>query len=246
MNEPKEIKSAVRQIYAEVAEGKRCCSTDLTELRNGAGGYTKEEIASLPEGAALGLGCGNPTRIASIEPGMTVLDLGCGAGVDVFLAAQKVGPSGRVIGLDMTASMLEKARANAAAGGYANVDFRLGEIEKLPVETGTVDVILSNCVLNLVPDKDRAFTEAYRVLKPGGRIQISDMVTRGVMPSDVRNSMEQWTGCIAGALDRDVYLEKIRRAGFARVEVVDEFAYDAYKADNFAALSISLIATKPQ
>jgi len=246
MSDAKQIKTAVKETYAAVAEGKRCCGTDLTELRTDAGGYTKEEIASLPEGAALGLGCGNPTRIAAIDPGMTVLDLGSGAGVDVFLAAQKVGPTGRVIGVDMTESMLEKARANAAAGGYANVDFRFGEIESLPVENGSVDVILSNCVLNLVPDKDRAFAEAFRVLKPGGRIQISDMVTTGEMPAEVRDSMEQWTGCIAGALDRDVYLEKIRRAGFSRVDVVDEFAYDQYKAGNFAALSISVIATKPQ
>ncbi|MBI3697329.1 MAG: arsenite methyltransferase [Acidobacteria bacterium] len=242
-----EIKEAVKQRYAEVATGQSCCTSDLTQLRQDCGcggGYTEEEMASLPEGAALGLGCGNPTKILPLEPGMTVLDLGCGAGVDVFLAAGRVGPSGRVIGVDMTESMLEKARANAAAGGYTNVDFRLGEIENLPVESGTIDVIISNCVINLVPDKDRAFAEAYRVLKPGGRIQISDMVTRGQMPEAVQRNMEAWTGCISGALDREVYLEKVRRAGFSQVEVVDEFAYDAYKTEQFAALSIGVVATK--
>ena len=160
------------------------------------------------------------------------------------MAAGQVGPSGRLIGVDMTESMLEKARANAAAGGYTNVDFRLGEIENLPVESGTVDVIISNCVINLVPDKDRASAEAYRVLQPGGRIQISDMVITGQMPEAVQRNMEAWTGCISGALNREVYLDKVRRAGFSQVEVVDEFAYDAYKTEQFAALSISVVATK--
>lgn len=239
-----EIKKAVRQAYAEVAEGKRSCCTDLTQIRADRGGYSSEEIHSLPQGAALGLGCGNPTRMAPLKPGMTVLDLGSGAGVDVFLAAQKVGPAGRVIGVDMTESMIQKARANAAAGGYTNVEFRQGEIENLPVETGTVDVIISNCVVNLAPDKSKVFAEAYRVLKPGGRLQISDMVTRGTVPVEVRRDVEKWAGCIAGALDREAYLEIIRKTGFSRVEVVDEWAYDAYKADTFAALSIGVLATK--
>ena len=239
-----EIKQAVKQAYAKVAEGKSCCATDLTELRCDRGGYSAEDLSALPKGAALALGCGNPTRLVDLEPGMTVVDLGSGAGIDVFLAAKKVGAAGKVIGVDMTESMIEKARANAAEGGYANVDFRLGEIENLPVASGSVDVIISNCVINLVPDKGRAFAEAYRVLKPGGRIQISDMVTTGVMPDDVQRDMEKWTGCLAGALNRDVYLEKIRQAGFGRVDVVDEFAYDQYKSGTFAALSISVVATK--
>jgi arsenite methyltransferase len=239
-----EIKDAVKQAYAAVAEGKRCCTSDLAALRCDRGGYTRDELASLPEGASLGLGCGNPGKMAALEPGMTVLDLGCGAGVDVFLAAQKVGPAGKVIGVDMTDSMIQKARANAAAGGYTNVEFRLGEIENLPVESGTVDVILSNCVINLAPAKDPVFAEAYRVLRPGGRVQISDVVTQGDMPDEVRHDMEQWTGCIGGALDRGVYLEKLRRAGFRGVQVINQFAYDAYKADRFAALSINVLATK--
>ena len=243
MNAETQIKEAVKKAYTEVARGERCCTTDLTKLRCD-GGYSGEEMASLPDGAALGLGCGNPTRILNLEPGMTVLDLGSGAGVDVFLAAQRVGPTGRVIGVDMTESMIEKARANAAAGGYTNVEFRLGEIESLPVESGTVDVIISNCVINLAPDKDKVFAEAYRVLKPGGRVQISDMVTQGPMPEAVSRDMAKWAGCIGGAIDREVYLAKLRHAGFARVEVADEFAYDAYKTEEFAALSISVVATR--
>lgn len=239
-----EIKDLVRQAYKEVAEGQRCCTTDLTQLRCDGGGYTEEELAALPAGAALGLGCGNPTRLAPMQTGMTILDLGSGAGVDVFLAARKVGPTGRVIGVDMTEAMIEKARANAAAGGYTNVEFRLGEIENLPVESGTIDVIISNCVINLAPDKDKVFAEAYRVLKPGGRLQISDMVTRGEVPESIRRDAEKWAGCISGALDREVYLEKVRRAGFAQVEVVEEFPYDAYRSEDFAAVSISVVATK--
>src|SRR5262249_27354362 len=161
------------------------CTTDLTQIGPDGPAYSAEEMALLPEGAALGLGCGNPTRILPLEPGMTVLDLGSGAGIDVFLAARKVGPSGRVIGVDMTESMIEKARVNAAAGGFTNAEFRLGEIESLPAESGSVDVIISNCVINLAPDKDKVFAEAYRVLKPGGRIQISDIVTEGDVPDSI-------------------------------------------------------------
>jgi len=246
MTQEIEIKDQVRKVYGEVAKGERCCSIDLTQLRCDGGGYTAEEIASLPEGASLGLGCGNPTRLAAIEPGMTVLDLGSGAGVDVFLAAGRVGAGGRVIGVDMTQAMIDKARANAASGGYGNVEFRLGEIESLPVESGAVDVILSNCVINLAPDKRKVFAEAYRVLKPGGRLQISDIVTRGQMPEAVRRDLEKWAGCLAGAKDRDEYLEMIRQAGFAPVEVAQEFEYDAYRGPEFAALSISVVATKPR
>jgi len=240
-----EIKDVVKQAYDAVAKGKRSsCCTDLTELRGDCGGYSGPERASVPKGADLGLGCGNPTRLVPIEPGMTVLDLGSGAGVDVFLAAQKVGPQGRVIGVDMTESMIEKARQNAADGGYSNVEFRLGEIEKLPVETGTVDVIISNCVINLAPDKRRVFAEAHRVLKPGGRMQISDMVTRGEAPEGLRQDAVKWAGCVGGALDREEYLGIMRGAGFSKVDVADEFAYDAYKTDTFAAVSISVVVTK--
>ncbi len=239
-----EIKSAVKRAYAEVAKGERCCTSDLTQLRCDGGGYSAEQIAALPPGAELGLGCGNPTRAVPLEPGMTVLDLGSGAGVDAFLAARAVGPTGHVIGVDMTEEMIQKARENAAAGGYANVEFRLGDIEDIPVESGTVDVIISNCVINLAPDKGKVFAEALRALRPGGRMQISDMVTRGEAPEEIRRSVAQWTGCIAGAMDRDAYLDLIHRAGFSRVDVVDEYAYDAVKTDSFAALSVTVVAVK--
>ncbi len=238
-----EIRNAVKAAYSEIATGKRCCAADLSQ-RCHTDSYTEEELAGLPPGAILGLGCGNPTRLLRLEQGMTVLDLGSGAGVDVFLAAQKVGPQGFVIGVDMTEAMIERARANAEAGGYRNVQFRLGGIENLPVEDGSVDVVVSNCVINLAPDKDRVFAEAYRVLKPGGRLQVSDMATRGEAPASIRENMEKWTGCIAGALDRNVYLNKLRAAGFSEVEVLEEWDYDAYRTRDFALLSITVSAVK--
>ena len=180
----------------------------------------------MPEDAFMGLGCGNPTALADLKEGETVLDLGSGGGIDVFLAAVKVGLSGKAIGVDMTPKMVELATRNAQAGGFANVEFRLGEIEDLPVEDNSVDAIISNCVINLSPDKLRVFKEAYRVLKPGGRIMVSDIVTDGELPEEVRQDPEAWAGCIAGAMDRGDYLEAIRRAGFERVEVVGEQAYD--------------------
>jgi arsenite methyltransferase len=243
MKTDSEIKNAVKETYSEIAMGKKCCTADLSQrCRNGA--YTQEEMAALPPGALLGLGCGNPARLLRLEQGMTVLDLGSGAGGDAFLAARKVGPEGFVIGVDMTEAMIERARANAEAGGYGNVQFRLGDIENLPVDDSSIDVIVSNCVINLAPDKGRVFAEAYRVLKPGGRLQVSDVVTRGEAPAHIRESVENWTGCIAGALDRNVYLNHLRAAGFSGVEVVEEWEYDAYRTKDFAALSITVSAVK--
>jgi SAM-dependent methyltransferase len=182
--------------------------------------YDTPEVGQLPEEVTgLSLGCGDPVTLASLQPGQTVLDLGAGGGIDCFLAAKQVGESGRVIGVDMTAAMLEKARANKAKLGADNVDFRLGEIEHLPVSDASVDVIISNCVINLSVDKPQVFREAYRVLRPGGRLAVSDMVTEGPLPQKVKDSLSAWAGCIAGAWDVSDYVGAIEAAGFVDVEV---------------------------
>ncbi|MDB5353432.1 MAG: arsenite S-adenosylmethyltransferase [Planctomycetota bacterium] len=218
------LKLAVTSRYAEVAEGTATCGSlcGCTENAQGlalAFGYSAEELATLPEGANLGLSCGNPQAIAGLKPGDVVLDLGSGAGFDVLLAAGKVGPSGLVIGVDMTDAMLEKARENAEKTGVTNVEFRRGEIEALPVDDGSVDVVISNCVLNLVPDKDRAFREIHRVLKPGGRLAVSDMAWAVEPEASVRADLEAIVGCIGGALVLDDYVARLRSAGFASIEV---------------------------
>ena len=218
------VKATVRERYGEVAKGNASCGslcgcTDNAEELAAAFGYSAEELATLPEGANLGLSCGNPQALAAMRPGETVLDLGSGAGFDCFLAARKVGPTGRVVGVDMTDAMLEKARANAAKTGLGNVEFRKGEIEDLPVADATVDVVISNCVLNLVPDKDRAFREIYRVLTFGGRLAVSDMAWEAEPASSVRGDLEALVGCIGGALVLDDYVSRLKRAGFASIEV---------------------------
>jgi arsenite methyltransferase len=183
--------------------------------------YAAEELANLPEtvtGASLG--CGNPLAIADLQPGEVVLDLGSGGGIDCFLAARKVGPAGRVIGLDMTPDMIKLARSNAKKIGATNVDFRFGEMEDMPLPDESVNVIISNCVINLSPDKDLVFREAYRVLQPGGRLSVSDVVVDGDLPQFIRSKLDAWAGCLAGALDERVYLDKIRAAGFERIEVL--------------------------
>jgi arsenite methyltransferase len=188
-------------------------------------GYTEEELKAVPEGANLGLGCGNPVALASLREGDIVLDLGSGPGFDCFLAANKVGESGKVIGVDMTPEMLEKARENARNGNYGNVEFRLGEIENLPVADNSVSVIISNCVINLVPDKSRAFAETFRVLKPGGRLMVSDIVLLRELPNSIKNSVEAYVGCISGAAMRDEYLGAIRAAGFRDISIIDETSF---------------------
>ena len=170
----------------------------------------------------MGLGCGNPTALADLREGETILDLGAGAGIDVFLAANKVGSGGYVIGVDMTEEMIKKANKTAKKHGYKNVEFRVGEIENLPVEDNSVDVIISNCVINLSPDKLRTYKEAHRVLKPGGRILISDLVTEGELPEKIRRNLDAWAGCIAGALEKRKYIETIRKAGFRDVKIVSQ------------------------
>lgn len=188
-------------------------------------GYSVEELAAIPEGADLGLGCGNPTALASLKEGEVVVDLGAGAGIDCFLAADAVGPNGRVIGVDMTAEMIERARANAKRNGCSNLEFRLGEIEHLPVADSSVDAIISNCVINLSPDKDQVFREAFRVLKPGGRVMVSDIVLLKDLPEAVMSSVAAYTGCVAGASRKEEYLAKIKAAGFRDVSVIDESVF---------------------
>jgi len=219
-----EIREIVREGYAEIAQkGSSCCSQPaLAEDISRKIGYSDEELGSVPQGANLGLGCGNPVALASLAEGETVLDLGSGAGFDSFLAANKVGLSGKIIGVDMTPEMIDKARANAQEGGYKNVEFRLGEIENIPAADNSVDVIISNCVINLSPDKKRVFSEAFRVLKHGGRLMVSDVVLLKELPNFIRESVAAYVGCISGALMKDDYLETIGEAGFQEVQVLDE------------------------
>jgi len=183
-------------------------------------GYSREDLEHIPEEAIMGLGCGNPTAIAELKAGEVVLDLGSGAGVDVFLAANKVGPTGKAIGVDMTKEMVDRAEEIAKNYGYRNVEFRLGEMEKLPVEDESVDIIISNCVINLSPDKSKVFQEAYRALKPKGRLIVSDIVSEGALPSEIKNDLNAWACCIGGALEQQEYLEEIKKAGFEDVEIV--------------------------
>jgi len=228
------IKKVVREGYAKIAkQGSSCCvpvnsccgSTDLAQDISQKIGYTEEELKTVPEGANLGLGCGNPVALASLREGETVLDLGSGAGFDCFLAANKVGENGRVIGVDMTPEMIEKARENAEEGDYRNVEFRLGEIENLPVADNSVDIVISNCVINLSPDKRRVFMEAFRVLKPGGRLMVSDMVLLKELPDFIKNSIEAYIGCLSGAIMKDEYTEAMKAAGFQEVRIMDETSF---------------------
>ena len=229
-----EIKEAVKHNYGSIAEqsssccapGSPCCGSAIpTQDVSRKIGYSDEELQAVPEGANLGLGCGNPVALASIEKGEIVLDLGSGAGFDCFLAASKVGEQGRVIGVDMTPEMVGKARENARKGGNKNVDFRLGEIENLPVEDNLADLVISNCVINLSPDKDRVFAETYRTLKPGGRLMVSDIALLKPLPAPILNSIEAYVGCVAGAAIKSDYIEAIKSAGFQDVVVIDETSF---------------------
>jgi len=229
----KEIKKLVKEGYGKVAAGgASCCSSssccgsvNKAQDISFAVGYSDKEMRAVPEGANLGLGCGNPVALASLKEGDVVLDLGSGAGFDAFLAAQRVGEAGRVIGVDMTPEMLKRAKANVEKGGYKNVEFRLGEIEKLPIEDSFIDVIISNCVINLSPDKESVFKEAFRVLKPGGRLMVSDLVLLKDLPDVIKKSVEAYVGCLAGAIKKDEYLKFITMAGFQDVKVVSQSHY---------------------
>lgn len=223
----KKIKKIVKERYSKIAkEGTSCCPTcscdyDITEQAKKIG-YSEKELGKIPKEAVMGLGCGNPTALADLKEGEVVLDLGAGAGIDVFLAANRVGANGYVIGVDMTKEMVEKANKIAKKYGYKNVEFRVGEIENLPVEDNSVDIIISNCVINLSPDKLRTYKEAYRVLKPCGRVLISDLVTEGELPAEIRRNFDAWAGCIAGALEKREYIDTIRKAGFRDVNIVSQ------------------------
>jgi arsenite methyltransferase len=246
------LKDVIKDRYGKIARGevKFCCPTcgpTVTD-QSLAVGYTPEDLQLVPELAVLGVGCGNPTALADLRAGEIVLDLGSGAGIDVFLAAKKVGERGRVIGVDMTEDMVARGRQLAQEHGFGNVEFRHGDIEHLPVDSATVDVVISNCVINLTPDKLVSFQEIHRVLKPGGRILIADLVTAGDLPPDVRASAAAWADCLAGAMAKEAYLETIRRAGFSEVAVASESSYEAPGMDERLVgniLSVKVRAFKP-
>ncbi|MEM2099411.1 MAG: arsenite methyltransferase [Candidatus Bathyarchaeia archaeon] len=259
------IHKIVREGYAKIAKTEQCgcgCGSGKSQQI----GYNCQELSTVPEGADLGLGCGNPLAVALLREGEIVIDLGSGAGLDCFIAAKKVGETGKVIGVDMTLEMLEKARANLKKGGYRNVEFRLGEIENLPVADNTADVVISNCVINLSPDKQRVFNEAFRVLKPGGRIMISDIVLLNEIPEELKASVPAYIACVAGAELKTEYLRLIESAGFKDIKVVKEtpfyteqsfdfnrFFYEEMALDKKSVealrrsiVSISIIAFKPR
>ena len=252
-----QIRSQVREHYGQIARQTASCCGPVgccgpNPDASLALGYSADDLASVPEGANLGLGCGNPQAIASLRPGETVLDLGSGAGFDCFLAARQVGDTGRVIGVDMTSSMIEKARANAASVGASRVEFRLGEIEHLPVEDATVDEILSNCVLNLVPDKAQAFREAFRVLKPGGRLAVSDVVLLSALPDALRADVNAYAGCVSGAVTVSEVESHLRAAGFTAVKVTPKPESRSFIAEWFPGTgaedyvaSATIEATRP-
>lgn len=228
------VKKIVREGYAKIAkQDKSCCgpadsccgNTNLSEDISKKIGYTDQELGAVPANANLGLGCGNPVALASLKEGEIVLDLGSGAGFDCFLAANKVGKKGMVIGVDMTPEMIEKARENAKKGNYENVEFRLGEIEALPVADNSVDIIISNCVINLSPDKNKVFQETFRALKSGGRLMVSDIVLLKELPDAIKNSIEAYVGCLSGAMMKDDYIRIIRGAGFRDVRIIGESVF---------------------
>jgi SAM-dependent methyltransferase len=223
---PETIRTAVRESYGKIAaEGRSCCGPDCCSTGGTSAdalGYSNADAACVPDGANLGLGCGNPLAIASLKRGETVLDLGSGAGFDCFLASQAVGAQGKVIGVDMTAEMITRARANAAKGKYPNVEFRLGEIEHLPVANNSVDAIISNCVINLSPDKNQVVADAFRVLKPGGRLAISDIVALQPLPDSIRADLELHSGCMAGASVISDLERALQQAGFVNINIQEK------------------------
>ena len=249
--EDDEVKEFVKERYGKIAqENRSCCASACCPSSNADVsqeiGYSKSDLQNIPQESILGLGCGNPVALASLKEGEVVLDLGSGAGIDVFLAVKKVGDTGKVIGVDMTKDMVKRADTLAKERGFQNVEFRMGEIERLPVEDCSIDVVISNCVINLCPDKLKAFQEIFRVLKQGGRIMISDLVTKGELPPKVRNSFSAWADCVGGALEKDHYLELIGKAGFSEVKIISETPYTVEVSEKLKGkiLSISVEAFK--
>ena len=250
-----DIKGIVKEKYARAAlrvtaaGSTSCCGTassrgECDPITSGI--YAESDTSALPaEARAASLGCGNPTALAELKPGEIVLDLGSGGGIDVLLSARRVGPSGKAYGLDMTDEMLALARENQRKAGVGNVEFLKGEIEQIPLPSNTVDVIISNCVINLSADKDRVFAEAFRVLKPGGRLAVSDVVVRGEVPAEIRRSVELWIGCLAGALEEREYRDKLAAAGFEGIDLEPTRVYRVEEAREFltgAGLDVDAIA----
>lgn len=250
----KHLKKKVRERYGAIAEkgsscccsptDKSCCGSEAKEASK-AIGYSEKEIESVPEGANLGLGCGNPIALASIRRGETVLDLGSGPGFDSFLSSDKVGKKGKVIGVDMTPEMIAKAKANARKGKYTNVEFRQGEIENLPVDDNSIDIVISNCVINLSPHKKKVFKEAFRVLKPGGRLMVSDIVLLKKLPASIKKSEEAYVGCVAGAVLKKDYILAARQAGFKKLKVLDEvpFSLEAWVSEKPSKQAAQYVAS---
>jgi arsenite methyltransferase len=262
--EKESVQKTVRERYGKIAQQSRssccgsgnvapqlspCCGNSSTAAQSvsKAVGYSDADLDAVPDGANLGLGCGNPVALASLKAGEVVLDLGSGAGFDCFLASSKVGLKGKVIGIDMTPEMLDKARDNARKGGYNNVEFRLGEIENLPVADNSVDAIISNCVINLSTDKKRVFAEAFRALKPGGRLMVSDIVILKELPDFIKESVAAYIACVSGAIKKNDYLKAIQASGFVEVKVVDEFIYplDAFINDSAARVIMDDLEITP-
>jgi len=246
---PDAVRTLVREGYTDIAE-RRAAHGEMADRRavetSRKIGYSEADLAAIPDDANLGVGCGNPTAMDTLKPGEVVVDLGSGAGMDAFLAARQVGAEGRVIGVDMTDAMLEKARANATGGDFTNVEFRKGTIERLPIDDDSVDVVLSNCVINLSPEKPRVFAEAYRVLRRGGRLMVSDVVIERPLPDGLADAADAYFGCVGGASLKSEYLEMIERAGFDEVTVKGESNFGAtisveepYVRDTIAGLGLS-------
>lgn len=230
MKKSEEIKKVIKKSYGKIAQSSGSCgcsswgcdSNKAVQRQSGQLGYSEDEMKKAPSGSNMGLGCGNPVAIASLKQGEVVVDLGSGAGFDAFLASSKVGATGKVIGVDMTDEMLEKSKENAKKGKYRNVEFRKGDIENLPIDTNSIDVIISNCVINLAPDKEKVFREAYRVLKSGGRLMVSDVVLRKPLPDELKNDKELLVGCVSGAILKQDYLNLLKKAGFTDTKILKE------------------------